>query len=127
MSLWNLRPGRKPSGGKLSSHGKKTRSLRRRDFLPTHIGVRKAIDKRTKGGGVKRILLKTNVANISTKGKSQKAKILSVFENKADSQFVRRNIITKGAVIQTDLGKALVTSRPGQNGIVNAVLIEEKK
>ena len=127
MAQWNLRSRRKSTGSRYKRHGKKKRADRRRDFLPTHIGVRKAIDKRTKGGGVKRILLKTNVANISTKGKSQKAKILSVFENKADSQFVRRNIITKGAVIQTDLGKALVTSRPGQNGIVNAVLIEEKK
>ncbi|RLF79472.1 30S ribosomal protein S8e, partial [Thermococci archaeon] len=43
----------------------------------------------------------------------------------ANRQYVRRNIITKGAIIQTEIGKAIVTSRPGQDGVVNAVLIKE--
>ena len=38
--------------------------------------------------------------------------------------YVRQNIITKGAVIMTDAGKARVTSRPGQSGSINAVLID---
>jgi len=37
---------------------------------------------------------------------------------------VRRNIITKGAVIKTEKGPARVTSRPGQHGIINAILLE---
>ena len=127
MTKWNLKSKRKHTGGKYRQHGKKTREVRRRDFLPTHIGEAKSIRKRTRGGGEKRILLKTNLANVALKGKHQKVKILSVAQNPADSQFVRRNIITKGAIIQTELGKAKVTSRPGQQGIINAVLIEEKK
>ncbi len=82
---------------------------------------------RTKGGGEKRLLLRTNVANVIVKGKSQKAKILSVIGNPADSQFIRRNIITKGALLQTDIGKVRVTSRPGQSGVVNGILIEAKE
>ncbi|MCE4622698.1 MAG: 30S ribosomal protein S8e, partial [Desulfurococcales archaeon] len=35
-------------------------------------------------------------------------------------------IIVKGAIIETTEGKAIVTSRPGQDGVVNAVLIKEK-
>ncbi|HJJ40868.1 MAG TPA: 30S ribosomal protein S8e, partial [Methanocorpusculum sp.] len=34
------------------------------------------------------------------------------------------NLMTKGAVISTDLGKARIVSRPGQDGVINAVLIE---
>jgi small subunit ribosomal protein S8e len=45
-------------------------------------------------------------------------------ENPANPHYVRRNIITKGAVIKTELGNAKVTSRPGQDGVVNAALIE---
>lgn len=127
MAQWNLRSGRKTTGGKYKRHGKKTRVLRRRDFLPTHLGGSKSIAKRTRGGSVKRILLKTETANVAVKGKYQKAKILSVLKNPADLQFVRRNIITKGAIVQTDLGKAKVMSRPGQTGTINAILIEEKK
>jgi small subunit ribosomal protein S8e len=33
-------------------------------------------------------------------------------------------MITKGAVLKTELGRARVTSRPGQHGILNAVLMD---
>ena len=105
---------------------KKKKYQRGRDYLPTHIGEAKRRMKMTKGGTSKLILLSANIANVNTGGKSQKTKIISVLENPANPQYVRRNIITKGAVIQTELGKARVTSRPGQDGIVNAVLIKGK-
>lgn len=64
-----------------------------------------------------------NVLDPQTK-KSQKAKILAVLETPANREYARRGIIVKGAVIQTELGKAVVTSRPGQDGTVNAVLVK---
>ena len=64
-----------------------------------------------------------NVLDPQTK-KSQKAKILTVLETPANREYARRGIIVKGAVIQTELGKAVVTSRPGQDGTVNAVLVK---
>ncbi len=124
MTQWQLRSDRKKTGGLLKKHRKKKKFQRGRDFVPAHIGEYKKRKLRTKGGSTKLMTLSSNIANVIVKGKSQKAKILSVVENKADSQFVRRNIITKGAIIQTDLGKARVTSRPGQHGVVNAVMIE---
>lgn len=54
------------------------------------------------------------------------SKILSVKENPANPHYVRRNIITKGAIIETEAGLARVTSRPGQDGIIQAVLLKEK-
>lgn len=124
MSQWQLRSKRKPSGKLLKKISKKKKYQRGRDFLPTHMGETKAKSIRTKGGGEKRLLLKANIANVLVKGKGQKVKILSVIGNPADSQFIRRNIITKGAILQTDIGKVRVTSRPGQHGTVNGILIE---
>ena len=126
MTKWYLKSKRKPTGALLKRHMKRKKYQRGRDYLPTHIGEAKRKMKRTKGGSSKLILLSSNIANVNTGNKSQKTKIISVLENPANPQYVRRNIITKGAVIQTELGKARVTSRPGQDGIVNAVMIEEK-
>ena len=67
-----------------------------------------------------------NIMNPKTK-KVEKSKILTVVENPADPHFVRGNVLTRGAVIKTELGLARVTSRPGQSGTVDAVLIEPKK
>lgn len=75
----------------------------------------------------KRTLLSVNYANVAdpkTK-KIKKVLIKSVVDNTANRNYIRRNIVTKGAVIETDMGKAKVTSRPGQEGNVNAVLIQE--
>ena len=49
---------------------------------------------------------------------------MTVVENTANTHFVRRNIITKGAVVDTSLGRVKVTSRPGQHGMINGVLVE---
>ena len=43
--------------------------------------------------------------------------------NQASKDINRRHILTKGAVIETELGKARITSRPGQDGQLNAILI----
>ena len=123
MTKWYLKSKRKPTGALLKRHMKKKKYQRGRDYLPTHIGEAKRRMKMTKGGTSKLILLSANIANVNTGGKSQKTKIISVLENPANPQYVRRNIITKGAVIQTDLGKARVTSRPGQDGIFNTFIL----
>ena len=126
MVQWLLKSKRKPTGGLLKRHMKKKKYQRGRDYLPAHIGNVRTREKRTKGGGEKLIVLSTNFANVSIAGKSQKTKILSVIENAANPQYVRRNIITKGAIVKihTDSGEKLakVTSRPGQDGAVNAVV-----
>ena len=64
-----------------------------------------------------------NVFNPKT-GKVQLSKVVTVKSNPANPNYVQRNIITKGAIVQTELGVARVTSRPGQDGVVNAVLNE---
>jgi small subunit ribosomal protein S8e len=127
MAQWHLKSNRKKTGGMMTRHSKKKKHQQGRDFLPTHVGETKRKTLRTMGGNRKMVALAANVAIISTAGKAQKTKILAVAENSADSQYVRRNIITKGAIINTEMGRARVTSRPGQTGVVNAVLVEDKK
>lgn len=92
----------------------------------TKVGELKTRTERKLGGNKKDRVLDSNIANVlnpKTK-KCVKAKILTVAENPANRHFVRRNIMTKGTIITTDKGRAKVTSRPGQEGAINAVLIE---
>lgn len=81
---------------------------------------------RVRGGNIKIRSVKAAYANVAipSEGKVVRVPIKRVIENPASRDYSRRGIITKGAIIETELGKARVTSRPGQNGVVNAVLIE---
>lgn len=95
--------------------------------LPALTGIAKQKTKKIIGRGhtQKLRLLNADTANVlnpKTK-KYSKAKIEAVSDSAANKHFVRRNIITKGTIIQTDKGKAKVTSRPGQDGVINAVLV----
>ena len=78
---------------------------------------------RRRGGSVTARLKRAAVANILTKDGYKKSKITSVAESPDNRNFARQNIITKGAIIMTDAGKAVVTNRPGRDGAVNARLL----
>ena len=56
--------------------------------------------------------------------KAKRVKILKVLENATNNDYQRRGIISKGAILETAEGKCRVMSRPGQHGVVNAVLIK---
>lgn len=87
-------------------------------------GERLMRSKRSLGGNLKERVVSTNQINVSDmKGKTIKTEILNVVENTANPNLVRRNIITKGAVVETKLGRVRVTGRPGQEGSVNGVLV----
>jgi len=79
------------------------------------------------GGNIKVRLRYASYANVldPKTGRYSKARIIAVVETPANREYARRGIIVKGSVIQTEVGKAKVVSRPSQDGIVNAVLIEE--
>jgi small subunit ribosomal protein S8e len=125
---WHLRSRKKTTGGLLSRVRKKKKTDRGMHFLETRIGKRQAKAKKTRGGGTKLKLMSAEFINISdSRGKSKRTKIISVKENDANPHYIRRNILTRGAVVETEAGTARVTSRPGQHGMVNAVLVEEKK
>jgi small subunit ribosomal protein S8e len=117
---------RKPTGGRYTDS--RTKRLHQIGSHPTHTKVAEQQPKtvRTKGGDYKVRLLaasKVNLFDASSK-KHSVEEIKTVSENAADRQFSRRNIMTKGAIIMTSKGKAKITNRPGQEGVVNAVLVK---
>lgn len=70
--------------------------------------------------GVRRALF-VNVADPSSK-KVTRVKIESVSANPAGRDYERRRIITKGALLQTEMGSVKVTSKPGRDGEINGLL-----
>jgi small subunit ribosomal protein S8e len=117
---------RKPSGGRYKAC--RPKRLAQKGNLPTHTKVGEQVSRTvgTKGGGIKTRLLfadKVNLFDPATRKYSIES-IKTVSENPSNRHFVRRNIITKGSMIETSKGKARVTNRPGQEGMVTAVLIK---
>jgi len=116
---------RKRTGGRLRPFRNKRRSDLGREPTETTVGEPRFQTVDARGNGEKVRALSTNVAQVATGGETVEADIENVVENPANPNYVRRNIITKGAVIETSEGTARVTSRPGQHGQVNAILVEE--
>ena len=123
MPLWQGKSKRYPSGARRRASRKHRKYERGSQATETVMGDKKLRRKRTLGGNFKLRLLAASYANLTDKatGKSEKVKIIQVLSNPADVDLDRRGIITKGAVIETEKGNAIVTSRPGQNGVVDAV------
>lgn len=127
MAIWQGKSVRKSTGARAKSNRNKRKMEFGREAAETKIGERRIKKIRAKGGNEKIRLTneqKINVVNPETQN-VELAEIISVVENQANSHFVRRNIITKGAVVETSLGKVKVTSRPGQDGIINGTIVKE--
>ncbi len=130
MAEWHKKGKRKPSGGHRNTLRRRDKRLAEKGGTPTHTKI--GADKRTvvEGRGntkkVKALQARQAVVIDPKTKKPVKATIIAVQENKANRQFTRQNIITKGAKIRVKIGdkeaSAIVTSRPGKNGTVQAVL-----
>ena len=115
---------RKRTGGRLKHFRNRRKSELGRLPTETQVGEPRFRTVDVRGNGTKTRALATNVATVNVGGEAREATIEAVVENDANPNYVRRNIVTKGAVIETSEGTARVTSRPGQTGQVSAVLIE---
>ncbi|MBI4983697.1 30S ribosomal protein S8e [Candidatus Woesearchaeota archaeon] len=116
---------RKPSGGRY--HYSRTKKNYELGGFPASTKLsseKKVITIRTLGGNKKQVNLSINIVSVADKkGKTIQTEILNVIENPANPQLVIRNVITKGAIVETKLGKARITSRPGQEGTISGILI----
>ena len=123
--LWQRESVRKVTGGRRRPAAMKRRSEIGLAPADTHIGVERRRIIRTFGGNEKSRALRADMANVTNpaSGETKKVKILTVEENSANPNYVRRNLLTKGAIIKTELGHARIMSRPGQDGVINAVLL----
>jgi small subunit ribosomal protein S8e len=129
MAVWQRGlEGRTPSGARMRPARKKKKRELGSEPTYTKIGEekRKIVD--AFGGNIKVRLYQAAFANVfdPEKKEAKKVRILDVVENPSNIDFVRRKIVTKGAIIKTEIGLAKVTSRPSQDGVVNAVLIKKQ-
>ena len=126
MTHWQGKSKRKITGGRRRYSRKKRKFEISPDVVPPVISEEKRKTLRVLGGNRKIRVAGTRLVNVSDKeGNVEKVEMDTVIENPANPNYVQRNILTKGAIIDTEKGKARITSRPGQDGVVNAVLIEE--
>ncbi|MEM0201469.1 MAG: 30S ribosomal protein S8e [Candidatus Micrarchaeaceae archaeon] len=120
------------SGRKLKGNGKvkkKSRDKKRFEmggfFISTKLGSENKISKvRGRGKLIKNKLKYASFANLLTDNGYKKVKITSIVESKDNRNFARLKIMTKGTVIETEGGKAVIINRPGKEGTINAKLIK---
>jgi small subunit ribosomal protein S8e len=122
-----MNKGKKISGGRYIRHRKKKLHEVAGQRRTVKLGAEKRKAKRTRGGSKKTFLLKGKFVNIQEKGKSKKLEIKNVLETPSNRFLARQNIITKGTIVLTEVGKVRVTNRPTQEGVINGIVTESNK
>ncbi|NHJ85733.1 MAG: 30S ribosomal protein S8e [Asgard group archaeon] len=123
MARWQGLSRRTKSGARLKKHHEKRKAELGRPEAQTIIGEPRIRPIRTLGGNSKLRALRTDYCNLTdpATGKAEKVRILDVESNPANKEYTRRKVMTKGALIRTEKGYAIVTNRPGQEGFISAV------
>ena len=89
------------------------------------VGEQQTVTRKVRGKNLKTALTSANFVNlVLSDSKVKKTKIIRVLENPTNNDYKRRGVITKGAIIETEDGKCKVISRPGQDGVVNGILVK---
>ena len=120
-----MKSGRKTSGGRYKKPKKKKLTGRQSQTRIVKIGDTKTKLLAGRGKTKKLVSFSNNIANVTAKGKSKKSTIKNVIETPSNTFLARQNILVKGAIIETELGKAKITNRPSQEGNVQATLIAQ--
>jgi len=118
---------RKRTGGRKKAYRKRRKYEAGRFPVETQLGEPERKLERTKGGGLKVKLVSDQWVNLSDPktGRTERVRILAVVRNPANVDWDRRGVITRGTIVRTERGLAKIVSRPGQNGVLNAILVEE--
>ena len=131
MGVYHGNDLKKITGGKKRRHVKVKRKYWMGRFPINTTLADKELRKieRVRGGNYKVKLRYAQYANVTDPRtyETKKVKILRVLETPANKELARHGIIVKGTIIETELGIAKVSSRPGQSGVINAILIPEAK
>ncbi len=125
MARSQARSKRKFTGKKYKHFKKKRKRELERPTIDTTIGEEKKKKQRVMGGNTKLKLFSSQYINVTdpNTNKTSRVRILDFERNDASKALNRRHILTKGAVVETELGNAKITSRPGQTGQLNGVLV----
>ena len=124
MGQWHGISRRKSSGGRrVSSRGKRSTEISSEKQFALIGEPKRKIYRKTGGNTLVRVLSENRCTINGKDGKSATAKITNVIQNDANSNYIRRNILTKCAVVETDKGQVKITSRPGHDGVLNGVVL----
>ena len=115
-----MKLGRKLTGGKYIKRRKRKKYERPGQKRIVKLGEEKRKTVRTRGGNKKTFLLKGKMINVGKK----RVEIKNVLETPSNRFLARQNILTKGTIVNTELGKVKITNRPTQEGNINGVLIK---
>lgn len=122
-----MNKGKKISGGRyIAYRKKKSREIAGQKRI-VKLGDEKTRGKRTRGGNKKIFLLGAKFVNVNDNGKNKKVEIKNVIETPSNRFLARQNIITKGTILLTELGKVKVTNRPTNEGAINGIITEINK
>lgn len=121
---WQGESTRKKTGGRRRLGRKKRKHELGDEPTETTVGDSDYKTVVVRGGDTKTRVLKADEVNVVDGGETRRAELEGVVENQANPNYARRDIVTKGAVVETTEGRARVVSRPGQDGVVNAELVE---
>ncbi len=124
MAVWHTRSETKKTGGRTRPYRKSRKHDLGSQFSETEVGESRVRTVETRGGNQKSVVRRSETVNLAVDGEVKKVEIESVEDNPANPNFVRRSLLTKGTVIDTPKGEARITSRPGQDGVINAELLE---
>lgn len=126
MALSQAKSRRSATGARYKDYRKKKQHEKGSNPILTRIGELKRRALRVIGGNTKTKQLQAEVVNVvdPKTGKAVKAKLKTVVDNEANRNYVRRNILTKGTVVDTDKGQVKITNRPGQEGTINGVIVQ---
>lgn len=119
-----MRKGRKTTGGRYKKGKKKKLYEMPGKKRTVKLGDEKRKIIRVRGGNKKSFLLRIRYVNVKANDKNQKLEIKNVIETPSNRFLARQNIVTKGTIVETELGKVRITNRPSQEGVANGVLIE---
>ena len=119
-----MKLGRKISGGKIIKRKKRKKYEKPGQLKTVKLGEEKKKTVKKRGGNKKTFLLRGKSINLKIKGKIKKTEIKNVIETPSNRFLARQNIITKGTIVETELGKAKITNRPTQEGNINGILVE---
>lgn len=122
-----MHKGRKISGGKYHKARKKKLYEMPGQKRIVKLGEDKRRSLIVRGGNSKTFLLKSKFINVQIKNKNKKLEIKNVLETPSNRFLARQNILTKGTIVETELGKAKITNRPSQEGMINGILIESEQ
>ena len=119
-----MKYGKKISGGRYHKPRKKKLYERPGIKRVVRLGEEKKKTIKVRGGKKKTFLFKAKLINLLVSGKIKRTEIKNVLETPSNRFLARQNVLTKGTIVETELGKAKVTNRPGQDGAVNGVLLK---